>query len=36
MSDKPSPLTAIVDIDLHDGKGRLVAIGRGTYGSQPG
>jgi uncharacterized protein (TIGR00369 family) len=27
---------AIVDIDLHDSEGRLVAIGRGTYGSQPG
>jgi uncharacterized protein (TIGR00369 family) len=27
---------AIVDIDVHDSEGRLVAIGRGTYGSQPG
>jgi len=27
---------AIADIDVHDSEGRLVAIGRGTYGSQPG
>ena len=27
---------AVVDIDVHDSEGRLVAIGRGTYGSQPG
>jgi uncharacterized protein (TIGR00369 family) len=27
---------AVVDIDVHDAEGRLVAIGRGTYGSQPG
>src|SRR6185312_2611930 len=27
---------AIVDIDVTDGEGRLVAIGRGTYSSQAG
>jgi uncharacterized protein (TIGR00369 family) len=27
---------AVVDIDVRDSEGRLVAIGRGTYGSQPG
>lgn len=27
---------AVVDIDVHDAEGRLVAIGRGTYGAQPG
>jgi uncharacterized protein (TIGR00369 family) len=27
---------AVVDIDVHDAEGRLVAIGRGTYGTQPG
>jgi len=27
---------AIVDIDLEDDENRLVAIGRGTYGVQPG
>ena len=27
---------AVVDIEVHDSEGRLVAIGRGTYGSQPG
>ena len=27
---------AVVDIDVHDSEGRLVAIGRGTYGSQTG
>jgi len=27
---------AVVDIDLADAEGRLVAIGRGCYGTQPG
>ena len=27
---------AVVDIDLADAEGRLVAIGRGCYGAQPG
>ena len=27
---------AVVDIDVHDAEGRLVAVGRGCYGSQPG
>jgi len=27
---------AVVDIDVHDGDGRLVAVGRGTYSSQLG
>jgi uncharacterized protein (TIGR00369 family) len=26
----------IVDIDVHDDAGRLVAVGRGCYGTQPG
>ncbi len=27
---------AVVDIDVHDAEGRLVAIGRGCYSAQPG
>ena len=27
---------ARLDIDLHDDDDRLIAVGRGTYGSQPG
>jgi uncharacterized protein (TIGR00369 family) len=27
---------AIVDIDVEDGEGRLVAVGRGCYATQPG
>jgi uncharacterized protein (TIGR00369 family) len=27
---------AVVDIDVEDGDGRLVALGRGTYATQPG
>ena len=27
---------AVVDIDVEDGEGRLVAIGRGCYAAQPG
>jgi len=27
---------AVADVDVHDAAGRLVAIGRGTYGTQPG
>src|SRR5690349_14732088 len=27
---------AIVDIDVEDAEGRLVAVGRGCYGAQPG
>ena len=27
---------ALVDIDVHDDKDRLVAVGRGTYGTQSG
>jgi len=27
---------AIVDIDVTDAEGRLVAVGRGCYGAQPG
>ena len=29
-------MVAVVDIELADAEGRLVAIGRGCYGSQPG
>ena len=27
---------AVVDVDVDDGGGRLVAVGRGCYGTQPG
>jgi len=27
---------AVVDIDVEDGEGRLVAVGRGYYAAQPG
>jgi acyl-coenzyme A thioesterase PaaI-like protein len=27
---------AVVDIDVEDGEGRLVAVGRGCYATQPG
>ncbi len=27
---------AVVDIDVHDGGGRLIAVGRGTYGTRAG
>ena len=27
---------ALVDVDVHDDKDRLVAVGRGTYGTQSG
>jgi acyl-coenzyme A thioesterase PaaI-like protein len=29
-------LGAVVDIDVEDTEGRLVAVGRGCYGAQPG
>jgi len=29
-------MVAVVDIDVADAEGRLVAIGRGCYGAQPG
>ena len=31
-----SKAVAIVDIDVEDAEGRLVAVGRGCYGAQPG
>ncbi|HVW71064.1 MAG TPA: PaaI family thioesterase [Steroidobacteraceae bacterium] len=33
---KAGKTVGVVDIDVEDGTGRLIAVGRGCYGTQPG